>query len=186
MKRRSVLASIGVCMALSVSCAFAADKAKDQAEVRKATTSALDKFYKAQPSLKTEVEKAPGYAVFTTYGLSFLVGGAGGSGLAHDNKANKDTYMNMAQASAGVQAGIQESELLIVFKNQKAMEDFVNKGWEFGAGGAVGAGAAGKTVGGGGGEQFVNDALFYSYTKKGIEAGVGFAGTKFWKSKELN
>jgi len=50
----------------------------------------------------------------------------------------------------------------------------------------VGAGAGGKSVGSGSGEQFVNDALFYSLTRKGLEAGAGFAGTKFWKSKELN
>ena len=39
---------------------------------------ALQDFYKAEPKLKTAVEAAPGYAVFTTYGLSFGLGGAGG------------------------------------------------------------------------------------------------------------
>jgi lipid-binding SYLF domain-containing protein len=67
------------------------DKAKKQAEIRKVTQSSLDKFYKANPKLKAEVAKAPGYAVFTTYGFSFLIGGAGGSGLTHDNKTKKST-----------------------------------------------------------------------------------------------
>jgi lipid-binding SYLF domain-containing protein len=45
--------------------------------------------------------------------------------------------MDMAQASAGLQAGIAESETLIVFKNAKAMQEFVDKGWEAGGGGPV-------------------------------------------------
>jgi lipid-binding SYLF domain-containing protein len=90
-------------------------------------------------------------------------------------------------SSAGVQAGIQRRDLLIIFKTPAALAHFVDKGWEFGAGGAVGAGAGSKgNVGGGSGEQFVNDALFYSLTDKGVEVGAGFQGTKFWKDKDLN
>src|SRR5512137_1394181 len=115
----------------------AGDKAAQQAELRKATAASLEKFYKANPALKADVAKAPGYAVFTTYGLSFLVGGAGGKGIVHDNKTKGNYYMNMAQASAGLQLGASETQHLIVFKTAKAMNDFVNKGWEVGAGGGA-------------------------------------------------
>jgi len=162
------------------------DKVKKQAELRKVTQTTLEKFYKADPKLKAEVAKAPGYAVFTTYGLSFLIGGAGGKGLAHDNKTKKTTYMDMAQVSAGLQIGAAETETLIVFKSAKAMEEFVNKGWEFGGGGGAQAGAGGKSVGAAGGENVVADALYYTLTKNGLQAGGAIAGTKFWKDKELN
>jgi lipid-binding SYLF domain-containing protein len=162
------------------------EKAKKQAEIKKVTATSLEKFYKADPKLKGEVAKAPGYAIFTTYGISFLVGGAGGKGLVHDNKTKKDTYMEMAQASAGLQVGASESETLIVFKSVKAMGEFVNKGWEFGAGGGATAGAAGKTGGSGGGENVIADGLYYTLTKNGLQAGGAVAGTKFWKDKELN
>lgn len=175
-----------VVLALAAGTAMAQDKAKKQAEIRAGAKSALERFYKADPKLKDAVAKAPGYAVFTTYGLSFLIGGAGGSGLVHDNKSKKDTFMNMAQASAGVQLGASETQVLVVFKNQKAMQTFVDKGWEFGAGGGASAGTGSKSVGSGGGENVIADASFYTLTKTGLEAGGAVAGTKFWKDKELN
>jgi len=162
------------------------DKAKKQAEVRKASTVALDKFFKSQPKLKEEVAKSPGYAVFTTYGLSFLVGGAGGKGMVYDAKTRKDTFMDMAQATAGLQIGASETDTLIIFKNEKALNQFIDKGWEFGGAGGAQAGAKGTSVGPGGGENLINDATYYTLTKNGFQAGGALAGTKFWKSKDLN
>ena len=162
------------------------DKAKKQAEIQKVTQNSLEKFYKADPKLKEAVAKAPGYAVFTTYGLSFLVGGAGGEGLVRDVKTKKTTYMDMAQASAGLQAGIAENETLIIFKSEQALNQFVNNGWEFGGGGTAQAGVAGSQVGAGGGENVIADASYYTLTRNGLQAGGALAGTKFWKDKELN
>jgi len=186
MNIRSLLAVSGLALTLGAVPAIAADKAAQQAEVQKATAASLQKFYKANPKLKEDVAKAPGYAVFTTYGMSFLVGGAGGSGLAHDNATQHVTYMNMAQASAGPQVGIAQQDLLLVFKSKKAFDDFVDKGWEASGGAAATAGAANKGAGPAGGEQFTNEANYYKYTKNGLEVGGNLAGNKFWKSKELN
>ena len=163
-----------------------AEKVKKQAEVQKVTQTTLEKFYKANPKLKADVANAPGYAVFTTYGLSFLIGGAGGSGLAHDNKTKQTTFMDMAQVSAGLQIGAAESETLIIFQSVKAMEQFVNKGWEAGAGAEAQVGAGGKSAGAAGGANVIADASYYTLTKNGLQAGGAVAGTKFWKSKDLN
>jgi lipid-binding SYLF domain-containing protein len=174
-------------LSLAAGTAFAqSEKAKKQAEVRKVAQTSLERFYKAEPKLKGEVAKAPGYAVFTSYGFTFLLGGSGGKGLAHDAKAKKDTFMDMAQVSAGLQVGGGEFETLIVFKTPKALQDFVSKGWEFAGGGGAAAGAGGKTAGGAAGEQVINDALYYTLTKNGLQAGGAVAGTKFWKDKDLN
>jgi lipid-binding SYLF domain-containing protein len=100
MKLHTLLTTGAVILSLAAGGALAqTEKAKKQAEVKKATATSLEKFYKADPKLKGEVAKSPGYAVFTTYGLSFIIGGAGGKGLVHDMKTKKDTYMDMAQAS---------------------------------------------------------------------------------------
>jgi lipid-binding SYLF domain-containing protein len=187
MKVLHVLTAGALALALAAGGAFAqSDKAKKQAEIQKSAQSALEHFYKAEPKLKAEVARAPGYAVFTSYGFTFLLGGSGGKGLVHEAKAKKTTYMDMAQVSAGLQIGGGEYETLIIFKTAKAMQDFISKGWEFAGGGGATAGAGGKGGGAQGGEQVINDALYYTWTKNGVQAGGAVAGTKFWKDKELN
>jgi len=187
MKLLHLLTASALMLSLATGTAFAqSEKAKKQAEIRKAAATALDKFYKADPKLKGAVQKAPGYAVFTTYGLSFIVGGAGGKGIVRANATKKDTFMSMGQASAGLQIGASESETLIVFKTAKAMNDFVDKGWEFGGGGGASAGAEGKSAGLSGGQSLIADANYYTLTKNGLQVGGALAGTKFWKDGDLN
>ena len=162
------------------------DKTGMQADVRQATQQSLEKFYKADPNLQSAVMSAPGYAVFTTYGFSVIVGGSGGEGLVHNNQSNADTFMDMAQASAGAQIGAAQSDTLIVFKTVDAMQKFVDKGWVAGAGAVAQAGAKGESVGPAAGENIIADARYYTLTTNGLQAGVAAAGTKYWKSSDLN
>src|SRR5215813_10846379 len=122
------LATSVALVAFGLSPAVAADKAK-QDEVLKAAQTSLADFYKADPKLKGAVEAAPGYAVFTTFGISFLVGGAGGKGVVHDNKTKKNTFMELAQASAGLQIGAADTRYLFVFDTPASMQQFIDKGW---------------------------------------------------------
>ena len=183
------LLTVGL-LALSFTAASAvaadADKAKKQAEIRGKVKTSLNAFYKADPKLKAEVEKAAGYGVFGTYGLSFLVGGAGGTGLVHDNKTKKETFMSMAQASAGLQIGASETSYLFVFNDAAAMQKFIDTGWEAGASAAAGAGAGDKTVEAGAGAGTFTGGKVYTLTKTGLQAGGAVAGTKVWKDKDLN
>jgi len=185
MKSKLFAATLAFAVAMLGADALAATKAEKQAELDKATDATLHKFYEKKPELEKDVKAAPGYAVFTSYGLTFLLGGAGGGGVAHD-KAGKATYMSMAQASAGPKIGVGSTETLMVFKTPQAYKRFVDKGWEFGGAGAASAGAGKHKAGAGEGEKFVNDAMVYTYTKNGVEFGGEFAGTKFWKDKGLN
>lgn len=166
--------------------AVANDKATKQAEVIKSTQATMERFYKAKPELKAVVGKAPGYGVFTTYGVSFLVGGSGGTGLVRDNKTQKNTYMNVGGASAGLQLGAAQTEMLIVFKTAAAMTKFIDSGWTATGTATAGAGASGPTAGGGKGETSMQDSETYTLTKTGLEAGLAVTGAKFWKDKDLN
>jgi len=180
-------------MSLLAGGAFAAeDKATKQAEVQKKTQEALERFYKAKPELKDAVAKAPGYGIFTTYGFSFGLGGSGGSGIVHDNKTKHNTYMSVGGASAGLQLGASQPEVLFVFHSASAMNTFIAKGWTGGAEATASAGAGDKSVGGGKGANTGGSttgdaaATTYTMTKNGLEAGVAVGGSKFWKDKDLN
>jgi lipid-binding SYLF domain-containing protein len=183
------LFSVGL-LALSFTAASAIaadpDAAKKQAEIRSKVSASLNDFYKADPKLKAEVEKAAGYGVFGTYGLSFLVGGAGGAGLVHDNKTKKDTFMNIGQASAGLQVSASETNYLFVFKDAASMQQFIDSGWEASAAASAGAGTGKKTVEAGAGAGAFTGGKLYTLTKTGLQAGGAVGGTKVWKDKDLN
>jgi len=162
------------------------DKEAKRAEVVKTTNAALERFYKAKPELKEAVEKAPGYGIFTTYGVSFVVGGSGGTGRVHDNHTKHDTFMKVGGASVGLQLGASQTEVLFVFKSAAAMNKFINSGWTGGASAKASAGASGSTAGGGRGEAAGDQADVYTMTKNGLEAGLAVGGSKFSKDKDLN
>jgi lipid-binding SYLF domain-containing protein len=186
MRFHSLLAASTLILAFAAGHALAeTEKQKNQAEIRQAATTSLQEFYKAQPGLEADVAKAPGYALFTTYGLSFFIGGQGGKGLVHDNKTKKDTFMEMAQASAGLQLGLAKSKVLIVFSNANEMNDFVNKGWVASGTTAVGAGTGKENASASGGATF-GQSRYYTLTSAGLQASGAVAGTKFWKDKALN
>jgi len=180
------LGALSLSLSLLAGTAFAATKAEKQAEVVKATHSALEKFYKSKPELKTAVGKAPGYALFTTYGVSFLVGGEGGTGLVHDNKTQKNTFMKMAGASVGAQIGAAQNDVLVIFNTAAAMNEFIAKGWEGTGGVSAAAGAGDKSAGAGMGGSLNDTNQSFTLTKNGIQGGVAIGGAKAWKDDELN
>jgi lipid-binding SYLF domain-containing protein len=104
----------------------------------------------------------------------------------HSNQTKSDTYMNMAQASGGFDFGIKQYREVLVFKDAKTLDQFVNKGWEFGGSASATAAAGGK---GGTAEdtQVASGAIqVYPMTSTGLAAGLSVAGRKYWKDNELN
>jgi lipid-binding SYLF domain-containing protein len=186
MQRRTLVLIGTALLSMPVALTFAADKAAERTEIKTKTSQALQAFYKAEPKLKGEVANAPGYAIFTTFGLSFGLGGAGGKGLAHSNKSHHDVYMNIAQASAGLQLGASETRYLFVFSDAKSLAEFIDKGWDASAAAGAGVGAGASAANAGAGAGSFAGGRFYELTKEGLQVGVSVSGLKAWKDTDLN
>jgi len=167
--------------------AFAASKADEQAEVRKAAQSALNALYKIQPSARKAVESAAGYAAFSNFGMKILVAGSGtGKGVAVNNRTKATTYMKMAEVQAGLGFGVKKFHLVWVFDNQKALDKFVNSGWELGAQ-ATASAKTGDTGAAYQGAVSVSPGVWlYQMTGDSLALELTAKGTKYYKDKDLN
>jgi lipid-binding SYLF domain-containing protein len=166
--------------------ALAKDPPTARAERRKMCDEALATLYKSKPEVKAEIAKAAGYGCFSSFGISWFLGGAGGAGLVHDNKAKKDVYMNMGQATGGVDFSVKEYREVLVFKDAKTLQEFVTKGWEFGGLAQAGAAAQGKGAEATKAEVSTPQIDVYPMTKTGLAIGVAAGARKYWKDDDLN
>jgi lipid-binding SYLF domain-containing protein len=185
-RRRAVV--IAAASALAVpSLAFAASKDESRAEVRKAAQQALAALYKAQPSARKAVESAAGYAAFSNFGMKILVAGGGsGKGVAVNNKTKTTTYMRMAEIQAGLGFGIKKFQLVWVFETEKALNDFVNSGWELGAQATAAAKAGDKGAAFQGAVAIAPGVWLYQLTGDGLALELTAKGTKYYKDGDLN
>jgi lipid-binding SYLF domain-containing protein len=183
-------------IAFALLCAFAlpahagddaADKAKEQEEIRKGVQQTLQKLYKAQPAAQSAVAHGAGYAVFSNMGVKIFMAGSGkGKGLAIDNKTKKEVFMKMVELQAGLGFGVKKFSVIFVFDNDKALNSFINSGWEFG-GQASAAATTGEKGGSMAGAASVSDGVWmYQMTDKGLSAEITAKSTKYYKDDDLN
>jgi len=167
--------------------AWGASKAEKQKEVQKVSRETLARLYKAQPSAKKAVEGAAGYAVFSNFGMKiFVAGGGSGSGMAVDNKTKKATYMKMVEVQAGLGMGVKKFRVVFVFDTQKALNDFVNSGWEFGGQTTAAAKAGDQGAALTGAVSVAPGVWMYQLTDTGLAAEITGKGTKYYKDSDLN
>ena len=182
----SIIAFVFVC-AFALSAPADDDKAKEQDEIRKVAQKTLQQLYKAQPAAQSALEHAAGYAVFSNMGIKILFAGSGkGKGLAVDNQTKKETFMKMVELQAGLGMGAKKFSVVFIFDNDKALNGFVNSGWDFG-GQATAAAKSGDKGGSLAGATSVADGVWmYQMTEKGLAVEITAKGTKYYKDDDLN
>jgi lipid-binding SYLF domain-containing protein len=156
-------------------------------EVREVERDSLAALYEINPTARIAVERAAGFAVFSTFGIKvFFAGGTSGKGVVVNNLTYRDTFMKMVQVQAGLGFGAKKDRLIFVFETQHALREFVDKGWEVGAQ----AGASARVADRGGllsGAVSVSPGVYlYQLTETGLSAAVTLGGTKYFKDEELN
>jgi lipid-binding SYLF domain-containing protein len=166
---------------------FAKTKEQKQADVRKSANETLAKLYKARPSAKATVKAATGYAAFSNFGMKILLAGGGkGQGIAFDNGTQKVTYMKMLEVQAGLGMGVKKFRTIFVFETKDAMDQFINKGWEFGGQATAAAKSGDKGGSYQGAVQVMPGVWMYQLTDKGLALELTGKGTKYYKDDDLN
>lgn len=169
----------------------AAPKGKDIQEKRiyaqNMSNEAINQLYRYDADARGEMASAAGYAVFEAYQTQMIFTGTGNAyGIVRDNLTGQETHMKAFSAGAGFGAGIKNYRAIIVFKDRAIMDEFVNKGWVFGATGT--ADATHKKDGSSisGSSAFDGRLKVYTFTESGLMAAASLRGVKVWKNKDLN
>jgi lipid-binding SYLF domain-containing protein len=164
-----------------------ADKLKQQKEIQSMAQDTLQQLYKAEPKTKSVIKHAAGYAVFSNMGVKILLAGSGnGKGIAVNNKNKHETFMKMLQVQAGLGMGVKKFRVIFVFDNEKALDSFINSGWQLG-GQSTAAATTGTKGGSMAGAASVSEGVWmYQLTEKGLAAEISATGTKYYKDNDLN
>jgi lipid-binding SYLF domain-containing protein len=178
-------------IAVSTLMGCAAPKGSNAFEKRNFTqnmrSKALNQLYSLEPGARSEISTAPGYAVFEAVQTQVLITGIGNaSGIVRDNQTGVDTYMSAFGAGAGFGLGVKGYRAIIVFKDRTIMDEFINKGWVFGASGTADAKSGDDGASASGAIPFDDRMKAYTFTDTGLMAGASLRGVKVWKNDELN
>src|SRR5271167_545613 len=186
--RRLNLIALMLACALALT-AHAADPQveKKQKEIRNMAQDTLQRLYKAEPKAKATVEGAAGYAVFSNMGVKILVAGSGnGKGVAVNNKTKHETFMKMLEIQAGLGMGVKKFSVIFVFDTEKALDTFVNSGWDFGGQATAAAKNGDKGAAMAGAASVADGVWMYQLTDKGLAAEISAKSTKYYKNDDLN
>jgi lipid-binding SYLF domain-containing protein len=158
-----------------------------RAAIQRMHSETLGQLYRQRPTAESVVSKSAGHAVFSNVNAQFtFFGGGGGYGVAVDQSTGQKTYMKMAQAGLGFGFGVQDVRVVFVFHSARALNSFVNSGWEFGAQADAAAKARDKGAAATGEVSIDAETTMYTMSESGLMAKVNLAGTKYWKDDSLN
>lgn len=180
---RILLTALFLCLPLMA----VAGADEDRKEAQEARKQILTKLYAEKPEAKSKVEKSKGYAVFSSFGMNLLVvSTARGGGILRDNRNGKDIYMSMFSAGGGLGLGVKDFGIVFVFKDEKAMDEFMSSGWDFSAQADATVETNEDSEGMEAAATVVPGVEIYQITDKGVALQATLQGTKYWLNDDLN
>ena len=184
-KHATVLLLIALSL-ISSGCAAPGQTRDEQRQyIQQTEREVLNELYRLKPDLRSDVNQAPGYAVFSNVNVNLLLASAStGYGVAV-SKSGERTYMKMGEVGVGLGFGVKDFRALFVFDSPDVMHRFVERGWSFGGHADAAAKAQDKGVAVGG-EVIADGMRVYQLTESGIALQATLKGTKYWKDSELN
>ena len=188
MKRLNLkaVAAIGMMLMLAA-CASGNNAAEKRQNIQKMRAETLAKLYTIEPGSRTQIAKAAGYGTFSNVGVNLVLFTAGGGwGVVRYNATGKDVYLNMASAGVGIGLGVKDFRGVFVFTDRKALDWFVERGWDASAQADAAAKTSDKGDAWAGAVNVAPGIKLYQITENGLALQATIQGTKYWKDSELN
>jgi len=158
---------------------------KREATLEMAKTG-LDALIKQNPKLKEDIEKAPGYAVFSTTNVNIvLIVVARGEGVLYDKRRKDPVFMQALKTGEGLGAGYQDQYQIVIFKSTKAIDQFLLTSID-GQQGGIDVDANFSAGSGGTIRSFNPDITFYTVGKSGYDLQANYGGTLYLVDQQLN
>jgi lipid-binding SYLF domain-containing protein len=160
---------------------------EQMAAIHKMEADTLARLYKQNPDTASEINKAVGYAVFSSGELAIVWLSAGyGHGIAHNNSDGYDTYMKMAKAGVGLGLGAKDFNTVFIFQDPGAYHSFITTGLDLSGTADVAAKASANGAAASGGADVLPGVRVYQLTDSGLLAQAMIQGTKYWRDDTLN
>ena len=173
---KSVLVTMGLLATLVLGACNTAPKSDEgKSDIREKAQATLNTAQVNDPSLKTVLDAAKGYAVFPTVGKGAVgVGGAYGKGVLYEGGVQVG-YCDLTQASIGLQLGGQGYSEIIAFNSPDALNRFKTGKMELGAQ----ATAVALKSGAGANAKYNDGVAVFTMGEKGLMFEAAVAGQKF-------
>lgn len=158
---------------------------KREATITMAKTG-LGALIKQNPAIQKEIEKAPGYAVFSTTNVNvLLIVVARGEGVLYDKRRKEPVFMQALKTGEGLGAGYQDQYQITIFKTTKAIDQFLLTSIDGQRGGmdidANFSAGSGGTI-----RSFNPDITFYTVGLSGYDLQANYGGTLYLVDQQLN
>ncbi len=158
---------------------------KRQATIEMAKTG-LDALIKQNPKVKEEIEKAPGYAVFSTTNINVvLIVIARGEGVLYDKRRKEPVFMQDLKTGEGLGAGYQTQYQIVIFKTTSAIDQFLLTSID-GQKGGIDVDANFSAGSGGTIRSFNPDITIYTVGLSGYDLQANYGGTLYLVDQQLN
>ena len=155
-----------------VACATAPKTVADRQALEREASSSLQLMRQKDPGLDQLLQSSAGYVVFPSVGKgAFIAGGAHGRGILFQ-QGSPVGYVNLSQASLGLQAGAASFTELLVFADQGAVERLKAGTFQLGAN----ITAIVLTAGASGNATFSDGVAVFTMQEGGLMAGVSVSG----------
>jgi hypothetical protein len=146
----------------------------------------LDALIKQNPQVKAEIEKAPGYAVFSTTNVNVvLIVVARGEGVLYDKRRKEPVFMQALKTGEGLGAGYQDQYQIVIFKTTQAIDQFLLTSVD-GQQGGIDVDANFSAGSGGTIRSFNPDITFYTVGLSGYDLQANYGGTLYLVDQQLN